>query len=121
MGRCCIGSIDVAPSRQDLIKQTGGISPGFFSQIVLEKHVLSTLDQILHDSFPTIVCEYDPINHSLSVPFPKRLCLWFPDKDEIALFGSQHHIIPVDYKHVSGMIAYQIGRMQVRVTDDVWA
>ena len=61
-----------------------------------------------------------PINISLPVSFPKRGCLRFPDKDEIALFGRQHHLIPIDYKHVPGMIAEQVGRMQVRVTDDVW-
>src|SRR5450759_74510 len=120
MGCGCICGIDVASSRQDLIKQPGLISPGFFSQIVLEEHVLCTLDQILHDPFPAVVRECNPINLCLSVPFPKRICLWFPDKDEIALFGRQHHIIPIDYKYMAGMIAYQIGWMQVRVTDDVW-
>ncbi len=123
MGRCCIGSIDgAAATHQDLIKQPDDIGPGFFSQIVIEKHVFGTFDHILHNPFPEVVRQCNPINQSisLSVPFPKRICLQFPDKDEIALFGSQHHIIPIDDKHMVGMIAYQIGWMQVRVTDDVW-
>src|SRR5712692_3643491 len=109
MGRSCIGSIDVAIIlSQDLMKHLGDISPGFFSQIVPGKHVLGTLDQILHDPFPAVVCECHPINLRLSVALKKRICLWFPDKDEIALFGRQHHIIPIDYKHVASMIAYQV-------------
>src|SRR5205085_1895854 len=91
-----------------------------FSQIVTEKHSLGILDQILHDPFPAVVRERYPINLRLSIPLKKRICIWFPDKDEIALFGSQLHIIPIDHKHVASMIAYQIGRVQVRVTDDVW-
>src|SRR5205807_10096844 len=92
----------------------------FFSQIVPETHVLCTLDQILHDPFPEVVRQCHPINLCLSVPFPKRRCLWFPDKDEIALFGCQHHLIPIDHKHVTERVTEQIGCMQIRVTDDVW-
>src|SRR6266700_2729426 len=33
MGRCCRGGIDVAPFSQELMKQPGGISPGFFCPI----------------------------------------------------------------------------------------
>src|SRR5437773_6724862 len=120
MSLCCIGSIDAAPFlSQNLIKHLGSISPGFFSQIVPETHVLCTRDQILHDPFPEVVRQCHPINLSLSIPFPKRSCLWLPDKDEIALFGCQHHLIPIDHKHVTSMITEQIGWMQVRVTDDV--
>src|SRR6266487_3847100 len=119
MGLCCIGSIEVAPF-QVLIKHLDGISPGFFSQIVPETDVLCTFDQILHDPFPEVVRQRYPINLSLSVPFPKRIGLWCPDKDKVALFGRQHHLIPIDYKHVTSMITEQIGCMQIRVTDDVW-
>src|SRR6266581_3094564 len=119
MSLCCIGSIDDAPF-QDLIKHPGDISPGFFSQIVPETDVLCTFDQILDDPFPEVVRQRYPINLSLSVPFPKRIGLWCPDKDKIALFGRQHHLIPIDHKHVTSMITEQIGWMQIRVTDDVW-
>src|SRR6266568_5408496 len=119
MGLCSRGSIEVAPF-QDLIKHLGSISPGFFSQIVPETHVLSTLDHILYDPFPEIVRQCYPIYLYLSVPFPKRICLWCPDKDKVALFGRQHHIIPIDHKHVTSMITEQIGCMQIRMTDDVW-
>src|SRR5712692_5703071 len=109
MGRSCIGGSDVAPFlSQDLMKHLGDISLAFFCQIVPETHVLSTLDQILHDPFPAVVRECHPIDLRLSVALKKRICLWFPDKDEIALFGRQHHIIPIDYKHVASMIAYQV-------------
>src|SRR5215831_8002195 len=111
MGLSGVGCIDVATSRKDFMKQLGGISPGFFSQIITEKYVSGTLDQILNDPFPTVVCECNPINLRLSVPFPKRNCSWFPDKDEIALCGGQHHIIPIDHKHMAGMITDQIGWM----------
>src|SRR6266702_8257418 len=119
MGLCCIGSIEVAHF-QVLIKHLDGISPGFFSQIVPETDVLCTFDQILHDPFPEVVRQRYPINLSLSVPFPKRIGLWCPDKDKIALFGCQHYLIPIDHKHLTSMITEQIGWMQVRVTDDVW-
>src|SRR6266699_3865214 len=118
MGLCSRGSIEVAPF-QDLIKHPGDISPGFFSQIVPETDVLCTFDQILNDPFPEVVRQCHPINLCLSVPFPKRICLWCPEKDKIALFGRQHHLIPIDHKHVTSMITDQIGWMQIRVTDDV--
>src|SRR6266702_822939 len=118
MSLCCIGSIDDAPF-QDLIKHLGDISPGFFSQIVPETDVLCTFDQILDDPFPEVVRQRSPINLSLSVPFPKRIGLWCPDKNKIALFGCQHYLIPIDHKHVTSMITEQIGWMQIRVTDDV--
>src|SRR5260370_789555 len=75
------------------------------------------------DMSPAVVCECHPIDLRLSVAFPKRIGLWFPDKDEIALFGRQHHLIPIDHMHVTSMITEQIGWMQIRVTDDVgeWA
>src|SRR5437868_12076044 len=121
VSRSSIGGIDGALIiSQDLMKQPGDISPGFFSQIVPETHVLCTHDQILHDPFPEVVRQCHPINLSLSVPFPKRSSLWFPDKDEIALFGCQHHLIPIDHKHVTSMITDQIGCMQICVRDDVW-
>src|SRR4029434_1354915 len=41
-----------------------------------------------------------------------------PDKDKIALFGCQHHLIPIDHKHVTSRIPEQIGGMQIRMTDD---
>jgi hypothetical protein len=52
MGCSRICGIDSAPSRQYLIEQLGGISPGFFSPIIPETHVLGTLNQILNDPFP---------------------------------------------------------------------
>src|SRR5690242_14281929 len=56
VGRSSIGGINSAPFiSQDLMKRLGDISPGFFSQIVPETHVLSTLDQILHNPFPAVV------------------------------------------------------------------
>src|SRR5438876_4109258 len=119
MGLCCRGSIDAAPF-QDLIKQPGDISPSFFSQIVPETHVLCTLDHILNDPFPEVVRQCYPINLSLSVSLPKRTGLWFSDKDEIALFGRQHHLIPIDYKHATVPVADQIGLMQIRVADNIW-
>src|SRR5205807_9699416 len=102
------------------MKQLGDISTGFFSQIVPETHVLCTHDQILHDPFPSVGRQCHPIHLPLSVPFPKRSSLWFPDKDEIALFGCQHNLIPIDHKHVTSMITDQIGCMQICVRDDVW-
>src|SRR5579884_3300878 len=88
-------------TKQDVMKQLGNIGTSFFSQVVLEEHVIGTRDHILHDSFPTVVGECDPINLLLSVAFPERLCPRFPDKDEIALFGGEHHIIPIDHKYVA--------------------
>ena len=121
MGRSRIDILDGAGvTQQDLMKQLGNMGPGFFSQVVLEKHVLGTCDHVLHDPFPAVIGECDPINLRLSIPFPERICLRFPDKDEIALFGRQHHVIPIDDKHMALMIADQIGRMQVCVTEDVW-
>src|SRR5437763_4732347 len=95
------------------------MSPGFFSPIVPETHVLGTLNQILHDPFPEVVGEEYPVNLRDSVPLKKRLGLWPPDKDEIALFGGQHHLIPIDHKHMARSITDQISCMQVCVTDDV--
>src|SRR5689334_6988979 len=95
------------------------MSPAFFTQIVLETYILGNFDQILNDPFPEVVREEHPIYLFLSVPFPKRISLWFPNKDEIALFGRQHHLIPIDHKHMSRSITDQISRMQVCVTDDV--
>ncbi len=120
MSRCGIGGIDVAPFSQELMKQPGGISPGFFCPIVPETHVSSILDQLLNNPFPEVIGQCHPINLSLSVSLKKCIDLWFPDKDEIALFGSQHHLIPIDHKHVTSMVTEQIGWMQIRVRDDVW-
>src|SRR5947209_4574218 len=112
VGRSSIGGIDVALiSNQDLMKQLDDISPGFFSQIVPETHVLSTGDQILHDPFPLVVGECNPIDLRLSVALKKRIGLWFSDKNEIALFGRQHDLIPIDHKHVTSMVTDQIDWM----------
>src|SRR2546429_1329977 len=121
MGRGLIGGIDVAPFlRQDHMKQLDGLRPAFFSPIIPETHVVSTLNQVLHDPFPEVVGECHPIDLRLSIALKKRLGVWVPDKDEIALFGCQHHLIPIDHKHLTRSIADQISCMQIRVTDDVW-
>src|SRR6266516_2327993 len=74
MGRCCRGGIDVAPFSQELMKQPGGISPGFFCPIVPETHVSSILDQILNNPFPEVICQCHPINLPLSVSLKKCIC-----------------------------------------------
>src|SRR5438045_2632093 len=102
------------------MKRLDDFSFGFFCQIVPETHVLGILDQILHDPFPAVVGECTPIDLRLSVALKKRIGLWFPDKDEIALFRCQHYLIPIDHEHVTSLITEQIGWMQIRVTDDVW-
>ena len=79
MGRRRVHIIDGADiTQQDLMKQLGNIGPGFFSQVLLEKHVIGTRDHILHDPFPAVVGECDPVNLRLSVSFPERICPWFP-------------------------------------------
>src|SRR6266516_6954125 len=108
-GRGLIGSSDVVPSlRQVLMKYLSDIRPGFFCQIVPETRVLSICDHILNDPFPEVVREEHPIHLDHAVPFPKRLGLWFPDKDEIALFGRQHHLIPIDHTHLTSRITEKI-------------
>src|SRR5262249_37237482 len=126
MGGGGIGGLDGSLSGHDRIKQLGSARLGFLSQIVPQKHGSGALDQILNDPFPAIIGERDPIDLRLSVPLEKWRASYsavrrrLADKDEIALFGSQHHIIPIDDKHPSGSITYQIGRMQVRMADNVW-
>src|SRR5437660_1654669 len=102
------------------MKHLGDNSFSFFSQILPETHVLSIYDHVLNDPFPEVVREEHPINFSLPVPIPKRIGLWFPDEDEIALFGRQHHLIPIDHKHVAMPITDQIGWMQISVADNEW-
>src|SRR6266702_7868312 len=122
MGACIIGSMEIAPSRlQGLMKHLGDLRLGFFSQIVPETHVLGIFDHILNDPFPEVVRKEHPIHLCISVPLKKRLCMWLSNKDEIALFGCQHHLIPIDHKHLTRSIPYQISCMQVCVTDDIWA
>src|SRR2546423_1472881 len=94
MGRGLIGGIDVAHFlRQDHMKQLDGLRPAFFSPIIPETHVLSTLNQVLHDPFPEVVGECHPIDLRLSIALKKRLGVWVPDKDEIALFGCEHDLV----------------------------
>src|SRR6266436_3517973 len=120
MGRGLIGSVDVAPVLcQDDIKQLDGLCPAFFSPIIPETHVVGTLDQILYDPFPEEVGEGHPIDLRLSIALKKRISVWWPDKDEIALFGGQHHLIPIDHTHLTRSITDQISCMQVAVTDDI--
>jgi hypothetical protein len=53
MDSSCVDIIDGAGvPQQDLMKQSGNIGLGFFSPLVLEKHVVGTRDYILHDPFP---------------------------------------------------------------------
>ena len=119
VGCCGIGSSDVVPSlRHVRMKHLGDLRSGFFCPIIPETHVVGIVDHILHDPFPEIIREEPPIHLSLSVPCPKRLGMWCPDKDKIALFGCQHHLIPIDHKHVTSRIPEQIGGMQIRMTDD---
>src|SRR5438876_9370394 len=120
-GRGLIGSSEVVPSlRQGCLEQLGDIRLSFFCQIVPETHVLGILDYILNDPFPEVIREEHPIYLSLSISFPKCISLWFPDKDEIALFGRQHHLIPINHKHMARSITDQISCMQICMTDDVW-
>src|SRR5947209_924365 len=119
MSRGLIGGIDVAVVLcQDHIKQLGRLQPTFFSPILLEPYVTGAVNQILHDPFPQEVGEGHPINLHLSVALPKRSGVWGPDKEEIALFGGQQHLIPIDHKHLIRSISDQISGMQVTVTDD---
>src|SRR6266478_8672319 len=119
MGRGLIGSVNVAPVLcQDYIKQLDGFRSAFISPIIPETHVVGTLDQILYDSFPEEVGEGHPIDLHLSIALKKRISVWWSDKEEIALFGGQHHLIPIDHKHLTRSIPDQISCMQVGVTDD---
>src|SRR6266568_3589450 len=119
MGRGLIGSVDVAPVLcQDDLKQLDGLRPAFFSPILPETHIVGTLDQSLYDPFPQEVGEGYPIDLRLSIALKKRSSVWWPDKEEIALFGGQHHLIPIDHKHLARSITDQISCMQVAVTDD---
>src|SRR6266571_8901614 len=120
MGRGLRGGMDVAPAlRQDHIKQLDGLHPAFFSPILPETHVAGALDQILHDPFPEKVGESYPIDLRLSIALKKGIGVWMPDKDEIALLGGQHHLIPIDHTHLTRSITDQISCMQVGVTDDI--
>jgi hypothetical protein len=75
MGSGRIDIIDGASvTQQDLKKQLCNVGPGFFSQVVLEKHVIGTRDHILHDPFTAVVSECNPIKLRLSVSFPERIC-----------------------------------------------
>ena len=105
MGRGLIGGVNVAPILgQDHIKQLGSLQPAFFSPIFLEPHVVGTLNQILYDPFPREVGEDHPVDLPLSIALKKGIGVWVPNKDEIALFGGQYHLIPIDYKHLAGSI-----------------
>src|SRR5690348_13221162 len=109
MGRGSISGLDVdVVLRQDHLKQRDGLHPAFFSPILPEPYVAGTLNQILHDPFPEEVGEGHPINLRLSVALPKRSGVWGPDKEEIALFGGQHHLIPIDHKHPTRSLTDQI-------------
>src|SRR5258707_10530657 len=120
MGRGLIGSVDVAPVLcQDDIKQLDGLCPAFFSPILPETHVVGTLDQILHDPFPEEVGEGHPIDLGLSVAVKKRISVWVPNKDKIALFGCVHHLIPIDHKHLARSITDEISCMQGGMTNDI--
>jgi hypothetical protein len=115
-----IGGFDVAPVlRQDHLKQLGSLYPAFFSPILLETHVVGTLNQILHDPFPEEVGEDHPVDLPLSIALKKCIGVWVPHKDEIALFGGQYYLISIDHKHLAGSTTDQISCMQVTVTDDV--
>src|SRR5258708_11016356 len=119
MGRGLIGSVNVAPVLcQDYIKQLDGFRSAFIPPIIPETHVVGTLDQILYDSFPEEVGEGHPIDLHLSIALKKRISVWWSDKEEIALFRGQHHLIPIDHKHLTRSIPDQISCMQVAVTDD---
>ncbi len=81
----------------------------------------------MNQPFPEVVGQRDPINLRLPVPLKKgsgilsrgAIGSGFSDKDEIALFGGQHHIVPIDHKDLAGLIADDIAWMQIGVTDDV--
>lgn len=103
---------------QDDIKQLDGLRPVFFGPILPETHIVGTLDQILGNPFPQKVGEGRPIDLCLPIALKKRLSVWWPDKEKIALFGSQHHLIPIDHKDLTRVIADQIACMQVSMTDD---
>src|SRR6266699_615312 len=119
MSRGLISSVDVAPILcQDHIKQLDGFRPAFFAPIVPKTHIVGIFDQILYDPFPEKVGEGHPIDLRLSIALKKRICVWWPDKDEIALFGSKSHLIPIDHKYLTRLIPDQIPCMQVAVTDD---
>jgi len=120
MGRSLIGRLDrAAATLQCLVKEVGRLLSGFFSPLLPEPRVAGTLHQILHDPFPEEVGEGHPIDLGLSVAFSKRVGVWLSDKDEIALFGRQHHLVPIDHKDLARLITDQISGMQIGVADDV--
>ena len=82
----------------------GRFLSGFFFLLLPEPRVAGTLHQILHDPFPEEVGEGHPIDLGLSVAFSKRVGVWLSDKDEIALFGRQHHLVPIDHKDLARLI-----------------
>ena len=89
MGRGLIGGIDVAPVlRQDHIKQLGGLHPAFFSPIILEPHVVGTLDQILHDPFPEEVGEGHPIDLGLSKLWQMTIAQRDRDNKNVLIFSA---------------------------------
>src|SRR5947207_2664422 len=101
------------------MKHLRDLSPRFFCPITPKTHVVGNVNHILHDSFPEVVGEQAPIHLCICVPLKKCLCMWLPEKDEIAFFRGQHHFIPVDHKHVAGRVTNQVSCMQVCMTDDV--
>src|SRR5258708_7046859 len=101
------------------MKRLRDLRPGFFCPIVPKTYVVGQVHQILHDSFPEIVGEQAPIHLCTGVPLKKCLCVWLPEKDEIAFFWGQHHFIPVDHKYVAGKVTNQVSCVQVCMTDDV--
>src|ERR1700674_4032692 len=123
-GRLC--RIEIA-TFQARVKSPNSPGVGFIAQVFSEDHLSGILDQIWYHSLVAVVGKRVPINLCRSVPLEKWRAAVLrgaiqrvPDKDEISLPGSQHHVIPIDHEHKAGSITQQITWMQVRMTDNVW-
>lgn len=119
MGRGLIGSLDAnIVLGQNNVKRLDGFGPAFFAPIIPETRVVGTLNQILYDSFPEKIGKSPPIDLDVSIALEERISVWRADKEEIALFGGQPHLIPIDYKDLTRLIPNQISCMEVAMTDD---
>jgi len=118
---------DLTALCQNVLKYLGFLSFGRISHIIPEKHGLRALNDILNNSFPQVVGQRNPVNFRLSIPLKERRgCLSRRrsygrpiEKEEIALFRSQHHIVPINHKHLVSLVADHVPRMQIGVADDV--
>src|SRR5579884_1962809 len=92
---------------------------GGFSQVIADQYVFRTIDQIGYDAFPEIVRQRDPVDLRLPISLKERRGILsccdvrrcVVDEEEIAFFGGEHHVIPIDDEYLAGVIADHIARV----------